>query len=63
MSTVHMDFTHFCSAGEALKYFLSCIANEFLQREAINHNHIVTNDCAVVTVTVINRARGEGLPC
>lgn len=54
MSTFYMACTHFCST------FLKIMSPvEFLQREAINHNHIVTNDCAVVRVTVIKVAQGK----
>lgn len=32
---------------------------EFPQIEAISHNHIVTNDCAIVKGTVIKGAQGK----
>lgn len=60
LSAFCMDCPHFCCTGKALQQIGS--VGQSLQREAINHNHTVTNNCAVSRVTVIKSQR-EGVPC
>lgn len=49
--------THFCNPAETLQQMISAVL--FLQRETINHIHIVTNSSVVVRVTVIKGAGGK----